>query len=164
SLLGGVQRTISLQPAIWAGTASIRMVENRGAVPPGIYSPTFWIGLFSCQHCTPSEVSTEIRGVFWAVWNFSIFAFACRIADFSSPETKVSAVSISLFQTRLSCRIAPSNFSVYLARTASPPFFTSKNIELTISSISATVCVGRFKIAGHSFFGGLYILFILILR
>src|SRR5690554_7772708 len=75
SLLGGVQRTISLQPAIWAGTASIRMVENRGAVPPGIYSPTFWIGLFSCQHCTPSEVSTEIRGVFWAVWNFSIFAF-----------------------------------------------------------------------------------------
>ena len=36
SLLGGVQRIISLQPAILAGMASIKTVENKGAVPPGI--------------------------------------------------------------------------------------------------------------------------------
>src|SRR5690606_31003385 len=39
SLLGGVQRTISLQPAMLAGMANINMVENNGAVPPGIYNP-----------------------------------------------------------------------------------------------------------------------------
>src|SRR5690606_24090242 len=77
SLFGGVHRIISLQPAIWAGTANMRMVENRGAVPPGIYKPIVWIGLFSCQQYTPSEVSTEIREVFWAEWNFSIFDLAC---------------------------------------------------------------------------------------
>ena len=33
---GGVQSTISRQPAILAGTASINTVEKSGAVPPGI--------------------------------------------------------------------------------------------------------------------------------
>ncbi len=36
SLSGGVHNTISLQPAIFAGVASIKIVENNGAVPPGI--------------------------------------------------------------------------------------------------------------------------------
>ena len=40
-LSGGEHNTISLQPAISAGTASINTVENKGAVPPGIYNPTF---------------------------------------------------------------------------------------------------------------------------
>ena len=40
-LSGGEHKTISLQPAILAGTASISTVENKGAVPPGIYKPTF---------------------------------------------------------------------------------------------------------------------------
>jgi hypothetical protein len=40
-LSGGEHKTISLQPAIEAGTASIKTVENKGAVPPGIYKPTF---------------------------------------------------------------------------------------------------------------------------
>jgi hypothetical protein len=35
-LFGGVHNTISLHPAICAGIASIKTVENSGAVPPGI--------------------------------------------------------------------------------------------------------------------------------
>ena len=35
-LPGGVQSTISWQPAVRAGMASISTVENRGAVPPGM--------------------------------------------------------------------------------------------------------------------------------
>ncbi|MNY78448.1 hypothetical protein D3C86_2186990 [compost metagenome] len=38
-LSGGEHKTISLQPAISAGTANIKTVENKGAVPPGIYKP-----------------------------------------------------------------------------------------------------------------------------
>ena len=53
SWLGGVHKIISLQPAILAGTASIKTVEKRGAVPPGMYIPTFSIGRASCQHFTP---------------------------------------------------------------------------------------------------------------
>ena len=34
--LGGVHKTISRQPAIVAGIASINMEENKGAVPPGM--------------------------------------------------------------------------------------------------------------------------------
>ena len=41
SLLGGVHKTTSLQPAICAGIASISAVEKSGAVPPGMYKPTF---------------------------------------------------------------------------------------------------------------------------
>ena len=44
-------------PAILAGTANINTVESNGAVPPGIYKPTFSIGRFSCQHSTPFIVS-----------------------------------------------------------------------------------------------------------
>ena len=58
SLSGGVQSTISLQPAIRAGTANIRTVEKRGAVPPGIYKPTFSIATAFCQQVTPGVVST----------------------------------------------------------------------------------------------------------
>ena len=43
-LSGGEHSTISLQPAIFAGIASIKTVENKGAVPPGIYKPTFEMG------------------------------------------------------------------------------------------------------------------------
>src|SRR5574344_308088 len=56
SLLGGVQRTISLQPAILAGVASINTVEKRGAVPPGIYKPTFSMATLFCQQLTPLAV------------------------------------------------------------------------------------------------------------
>ena len=35
-LSGGVHKTISLQPAILAGTPNINTVENKGAEPPGI--------------------------------------------------------------------------------------------------------------------------------
>ena len=58
--LGGVQSTISLQPAMRAGTANINTVENRGAVPPGIYNPTRSIGTAFCQQFTPGAVSTLI--------------------------------------------------------------------------------------------------------
>ena len=48
---------ISLHPAIFAGIPSIRTVEKRGAVPPGIYSPTFLNGTLFLQHLTPFVVS-----------------------------------------------------------------------------------------------------------
>ena len=50
-------KIISSQPAIFAGVANINTVENKGAVPPGIYNPTFWIGILFCQHDTPFEVT-----------------------------------------------------------------------------------------------------------
>ena len=53
SLPGGVQSTISLHPAIFAGTASINTVEKSGAVPPGIYNPTFSMATAFCQQVTP---------------------------------------------------------------------------------------------------------------
>ena len=65
SLLGGVQRTISLQPAIFAGVASINTVLNKGAVPPGIYNPTFSIATLFCQQVTPAQVSTFLPSNFW---------------------------------------------------------------------------------------------------
>ena len=67
SLFGGVHKINSLQPAITAGTANINTVENNGAVPPGIYNPTFSIGRFSCQHSTPLSVSTKTFSVFCAL-------------------------------------------------------------------------------------------------
>ena len=57
SLSGGVQSIISLQPAIEAGMASINTVEKRGAVPPGIYNPTFSMPTDFLQHFTPGIVS-----------------------------------------------------------------------------------------------------------
>ena len=45
---GGEHNITSLHPAIFAGTANINTVENKGADPPGIYKPTFSIGNFFC--------------------------------------------------------------------------------------------------------------------
>ena len=56
-LFGGEHKITSLQPAIFAGIPSINMVENNGAVPPGIYKPTFSIPILLRQHCTPGMVS-----------------------------------------------------------------------------------------------------------
>ena len=60
SFPGGVQSTISLHPAILAGVASISTVEKSGAVPPGMYSPTFSMATLFCQHTTPGAVSTFV--------------------------------------------------------------------------------------------------------
>ena len=49
-----------LGPAIFAGAANINTVENRGAVPPGIYKPIFSIGTAFCQQLIPFIVSTAI--------------------------------------------------------------------------------------------------------
>ena len=37
--------TVSRHPAILAGMQSMSTVEGRGAVPPGIYTPTFSMGV-----------------------------------------------------------------------------------------------------------------------
>ena len=66
SVLGGEQSMISLHPAICAGVASIRTVEKRGAVPPGMYSPTFSMGTAFCQQVTPGTVSTFLLSNFCA--------------------------------------------------------------------------------------------------
>ena len=99
SRFGGVHNTISLQPAIRAGTANINTVENKGAVPPGIYKPTFSIATAFCQQVTPGVVSTFFPSKRCEAWNFSIFAFAVRIACFKSSATKASASRISSSET-----------------------------------------------------------------
>ena len=48
--------TISLHPASCAGIPNISTVEKSGADPPGMYRPTFSIGLLSRQHLTPFMV------------------------------------------------------------------------------------------------------------
>src|SRR6187402_3559134 len=70
SLLAGVHNTTRLQPAIAAGVASINTVENRGALPPGIYKPTFSIGRLSRQQTTPLVVSILTGFCACALWNF----------------------------------------------------------------------------------------------
>lgn len=53
-----------LQPAIKAGIPSIKIVENNGAEPPGMYKPTFSIATFFLQQVTPSIVSTGASDTF----------------------------------------------------------------------------------------------------
>ena len=43
--VGGETMTVSRHPAILAGMQSMSTVEGRGAVPPGIYTPTFSMGV-----------------------------------------------------------------------------------------------------------------------
>src|SRR5436190_215117 len=57
SFVGGVVKTISMQPAIFAGIPNINTVEKRSAVPPGIYKPTFSIATDLLQHFIPGIVS-----------------------------------------------------------------------------------------------------------
>ena len=45
-----LDKIISLQPAIFAGIPNMRMVENKGAVPPGIYKPTLSMATARLQH------------------------------------------------------------------------------------------------------------------
>ena len=54
---GGVHKIISSHPANFAGTPNINIVENNGAVPPGMYNPTFCIAIDFLQHFTPGIVS-----------------------------------------------------------------------------------------------------------
>src|SRR5690606_26359013 len=112
SLFGGEHSTISLHPAICAGTASINTVENNGAEPPGIYSPTFSIGRFSCQQVTPLVVSKLILLVFCALWNAKMFSLAKSIALFNASETRFFAASISWASTIHEFNFTPSNRSV----------------------------------------------------
>src|SRR5690606_5562538 len=161
-LSGGVQRVNSWQLAIFAGTANIKTVENKGAEPPGIYSPTFWIGLFSCQQITPSVVSTVTLLLFCALWNFSMFVFAKLIALFNSLETSFSALAISSAETNNSSNAIPSKNWVYFFTAASPFCFTSEKTSFTVASISAMVWVGRFKRSLQVSGLGLYIFFIFL--
>ena len=55
--LEGVHKTTSRQAAICAGIPNISTVENNGAVPPGIYTPTFSIPTVFLQQVTPLMVS-----------------------------------------------------------------------------------------------------------
>ena len=60
---------ISLHPAICAGVASIRTVEKRGAVPPGMYNPTFSVATAFCQQVTPGSVVIFFPWNTCAAWN-----------------------------------------------------------------------------------------------
>ena len=111
SLFGGVQSTISLHPAILAGVASISTVENNGAVPPGIYSPTFSIATLFCQQVTPLAVSTFSPSNFCDSWNLAILSWASTRAFFSSSSTRFSASAISSSVTARVESFTLSNFS-----------------------------------------------------
>ena len=56
-----------LQPAIMAGMASINIVENKGAEPPGMYNPTLLIGTLLRQQVMPGIVSTGVSLLFCAL-------------------------------------------------------------------------------------------------
>jgi hypothetical protein len=45
-----------------AGIPNINTVENKGAVPPGIYNPTFSIGTAFRQHFVPMLFTSIIFG------------------------------------------------------------------------------------------------------
>ena len=146
SLPGGVQSTISLQPAIRAGTANIRTVEKRGAVPPGMYRPTFSMATAFCQQVTPGAVSTFFPVKRCEAWNISILSFAWRMACFSSSGTSSLASANSCSETCNPLKVAGSilsNFSSYRITAASPPSRTSSSTVRTVSNSVVTSNAGR---------------------
>src|SRR5574340_907070 len=99
SLPAGVQTIICPQPAIIAGMPSISNVENKGALPPGTYNPTFSTGTFFLQQVTPSDIFTGDSVFNCDSWNFLIFPDATDMAFLSSGETFPDEAFISLSLT-----------------------------------------------------------------
>ena len=160
---GGVHNTISLQPAILAGVASMRTVENNGAVPPGIYRPTFSMGTLFCQQVTPGAVSTFTPLNCCALWKELMLAWASSIASRSSSGTMVHASSISSSLTARLLSCTWSNFSSYLLTAASPLAFMSARMLLTVAlSVEVSSC-GRSVMLVQSFLLGYLIIFIGVL-
>ena len=124
---GGVQRIISLHPAILAGVASIRTVEKSGAVPPGMYSPTFSIATLFCQHSTPLHVSTLFVMYCCDSWNLSMLPWAMLIASASSLSMSLHALSISSSVTASDSSLAWSNIASYSVTALSPLTLMSSN-------------------------------------
>ena len=147
---GGVQSTISLQPAILAGMANISTVEKSGAVPPGMYKPTFSMPTLFCQHFTPGVVSITFVSNFCAAWNLVMLAAACSIAAFKLESSSVMPASISASETNNSASSTLSNWAVYLRTATSPLAFTSSRTDFTFSLSEAVSKTGRFKSDGHS--------------
>ena len=73
SFPGGVVMTISPQPAILAGMASISTVDGYAAVPPGTYRPTLSRGVTFWPMTTParSVMMKLLRTCF--SWNWRMF-------------------------------------------------------------------------------------------
>ena len=133
SLLGGVQSTISRQPAILAGVASMSTVLNNGAVPPGIYKPTLSMATLFCQQVTPGWVLTLLPTKRSDSWKVRMLSWANRMADFRSSSTRRSASSISASLTANEERRAWSNFSSYSFTASSPRDFTSSRTPRTVA-------------------------------
>ena len=142
-LLGGVHSIISSHPAIFAGTASISTVEKSGAVPPGMYRPTFCMGMLFCQHVTPCEVCIFVVWNFCAWWNLAIFWLESNSAFFSFWDICVSASRISSCVTVSFVSVVWSNSFSYCLTALSPLFFTFLSIAWTVAASCDTSIFGR---------------------
>ena len=135
SFPAGVQRIISSQPAMTAGTASINTVENRGELPPGTYNPTLVIGTWRWIHFTPGAVITS-TSVACALWNASIFFRAVSMASFNSSLTSIEASAISWSLTARESSDAPVKRCSYSFTATSPPLTTLAIISVTMAFTS----------------------------
>ena len=130
SLRQGVQRMRSRQPARAAGTASISTVENRGALPPGMYRPTRRIGTGRWMQTTPGAVSTRISRGIWAPWKASMFFLAARIASRTGSATSLQAASTSAAVTSRGAS-TPSMSFIRRLMAASPSVSTALRMAST---------------------------------
>ena len=158
SLPAGVHSTTSRQPAICAGTASISTVENRGAVPPGIYSPTERIGTGFWMHRTPGAVSTSTCLGIWASWKARMLAAAAAMASFTSCGTSSDASRISSAETSKRSGTKPSISAASSLKASSPPSRTRLTMACTRSLTTGLTSEGRRQSSGHSCLGGLILM------
>ena len=149
------------QPATFAGIASISTVENKGADPPGIYSPTFSMATDFRTHLTPGTVCIFTGSAFCAAWNIYILSYAAAMALFSSAETSCDAISISSGLTSIPCERSTESISSESAiRALSPSEHTREMMPATLSSMRASSVVARSVSFGHSDLSGSIYLFI----
>ena len=150
SLVGGVANTTVSQPAIFAGTASIRAVEGRTAVPPGTYRPTAPMGRETRRQRTPGMVwtSTSARDA-WAAWNAWMLSYAMSNAAFTSGSKSGSGRSATR-ETHRSPRSTPSNLEVNSFTAASPRSATASTMGATVARMEVKSTRGRLRIATRS--------------
>mmetsp|Transcript_20356 Transcript_20356/g.56717 ORF Transcript_20356/g.56717 Transcript_20356/m.56717 type:complete len:302 (+) Transcript_20356:1264-2169(+) len=139
---GGVASTMVLQPAMAAGTASMRAEEGRTAVPPGTYRPTDSMGLDTRRQFTPGMVSTDKGAVCCcAAWKALIFAYATSKAAVTSAGNEgVGSSSIGTHTLSSSTR---SNLEVYSFTAASPLCFTCSTMGATVLRMEEKSTRGR---------------------
>ena len=143
SLPAGVQSTTSLQPAMLAGTASISTVLKRGAVPPGIYSPTFPMGTGFWMQRTAGVVHTSTVEGICAVWKALMLDAASAMASLTFGLTRAQASAISSRLSRSDSGARPSISSASSFRALSPPVRTRSRMLSTLARTTGLSDDGR---------------------